>query len=297
MNAVIACVGAQRRYPERMQGPTDSSRRASEPVWNTRLQPHVADTDRRASTTAKEPWILSARSATSRVNTRASARGKDAGSSVLGWAPRGRRGSNTHTFFSPNPLDEAALGRAHDKGVTTDEVPGGTSLIGNKNGISLVSRGAEQRWDRERIRMARRERVTRAPQAAAKPVTENHGGETSGDHSNAQLAKGALPLDSIWEGEIKARDEQIRILKQQLLALGEHPMEEIVSLEVIGLVQLYQPMPAPNSPALRCNCPAIASAMTCDILPPWDKLWYSLNDRRTTIARSLFLRGCNNEGC
>lgn len=43
---------------------------------------------------------------------------------------------------------------------------------------------------------------------------------------------GGPPGNTGWEEEIAKRDEQIRILKKQLLAAGEQPVEEIVTLEV-----------------------------------------------------------------
>lgn len=43
---------------------------------------------------------------------------------------------------------------------------------------------------------------------------------------------GALPADGEWAEEIRKKDELISTLKRQLTALGEQPIEEVVTLEV-----------------------------------------------------------------
>ena len=46
------------------------------------------------------------------------------------------------------------------------------------------------------------------------------------------LGKGSPPVDGNWAEEIRTRDEQIRVLKQQLASLGGQPVAEMVSLLV-----------------------------------------------------------------
>lgn len=61
----------------------------------------------------------------------------------------------------------------------------------------------------------------------------NVGTSVTGSSRLAGIAESGGPPDGTrWEEEIAKRDEQIRILKRQLIAAGEQPVEEIVTLEV-----------------------------------------------------------------
>lgn len=117
------------------------------------------------------------------------------------------------------------------------------------------------RWVRESIREGRRNRAMRhqptilaaAPGRSEAKVcpekpTVDETGVVCGDEpreldqsekgNSAQACRAQAPLsaDGEWADEIKIRDEQIRVLKEQLAALGEQPMEEIVTLDVSMLV-------------------------------------------------------------
>lgn len=46
------------------------------------------------------------------------------------------------------------------------------------------------------------------------------------------VGRNTAPADEDWAGKMRFKDEQIRTLKQQLEALGEQPMEEVVTLQV-----------------------------------------------------------------
>lgn len=77
----------------------------------------------------------------------------------------------------------------------------------------------EHRWDRQSIKTDRQRRAQ---------------SDREVERSRAACGANPLPIDAAWEKEIEMRDEQIRILKQQLLALGEQPVEKIVTLEVLS---------------------------------------------------------------
>lgn len=117
----------------------------------------------------------------------------------------------------------------------------------------------KRRWDRESIRAGRRKRETgRRPTTMAttpgrsgadafpekpaiketgltcsKETTRQLGQLATGDNPAPACPAGMPPCaDGGWAEEIRIKDEQIRVLKQQLAALGEHPMEEVVTLDV-----------------------------------------------------------------
>lgn len=52
------------------------------------------------------------------------------------------------------------------------------------------------------------------------------------DSGRASVSKGTLPADGDWSEEMRIKDELISTLKRQLTALGEQPIEEVVTLEV-----------------------------------------------------------------
>lgn len=71
------------------------------------------------------------------------------------------------------------------------------------------------------------------------PTTVNPATETSAnvdptsDWGKFSTRKeGSLPADGDWSEELRVKDELISTLKRQLEALGEQPMEEVVTLEV-----------------------------------------------------------------
>lgn len=57
-------------------------------------------------------------------------------------------------------------------------------------------------------------------------------GGQPGTSGGASRNEGNLSADGEWEEQIRAKDELISTLKRQLTALGEQPMEEVVTLEV-----------------------------------------------------------------
>lgn len=135
---------------------------------------------------------------------------------------------------------------------------------------SSARRPPKGTWDRESIRTERRNRETglrptvlaTAPgrsEAGAppeKPAIEETwvtcseearqlGQLATGDNPSPACPAGLPPcVDGGWAEEIRMKDEQIRVLKQQLAALGEHPMEEVVTLDV-GIL------------CCRCWCPCL----------------------------------------
>lgn len=57
-------------------------------------------------------------------------------------------------------------------------------------------------------------------------------GDPASDLGKVSMSKGTLPVDGDWSEELRMKDELISSLKRQLTALGEQPMEEVVTLEV-----------------------------------------------------------------
>lgn len=75
-------------------------------------------------------------------------------------------------------------------------------------------------------------------QASSNPVRgeqvgdDHASGSQAGASGGASRNEGTLPVDGEWAEQIREKDELISTLKRQLTALGEKPMEEVVSLEV-----------------------------------------------------------------
>lgn len=137
-------------------------------------------------------------------------------------------------------------------------------IDGGKNEIPATAvrldwpgRRPEPRWTRESIRASRRDgRKRRAHETYVAGNVGNNGGGVAAPGNNTieqsethhresvgrsghaskddsvQLGQGTRSGDADWAEEIRIRDEQIRVLKQQLEALGEEPVEEVVTLEV-----------------------------------------------------------------
>lgn len=61
------------------------------------------------------------------------------------------------------------------------------------------------------------------------------------DSGEVSMTKGSLPADGDWSEELRIKDELISTLKRQLTALGEQPMEEVVTLEVRSNLTLSAP--------------------------------------------------------
>lgn len=166
--------------------------------------------------------------------------------------------------------------RGGDRGLKADAAPppfyplGAGMPASREQGRTATSAGRGRpkgSWDRESIRAGRRSREAghdrpavsaTAPGcsgAGAPPKKPNNtveeagvayseeagklGQLAAGDSHPAQACTAGVTrcVDGEWAEEIKIKDEQIRVLKQQLAALGEHPMEEVVTLDV-GMLAL-----------------------------------------------------------
>lgn len=57
-------------------------------------------------------------------------------------------------------------------------------------------------------------------------------GDPASDSGKVSVSKDSLPANGDWSEELRIKDELISTLKRQLTALGEQPMEEVVTLEV-----------------------------------------------------------------
>eukprot|EP00752_Nemacystus_decipiens_P016421 g14678.t1 len=65
-----------------------------------------------------------------------------------------------------------------------------------------------------------------------KQASDDHAsGGPAGTSGGVSRIENALPVDGDWAEQIREKDELISTLKRQLTALGEQPMEEVVSLE------------------------------------------------------------------
>lgn len=62
-------------------------------------------------------------------------------------------------------------------------------------------------------------------------------GSQTGTSGGVSGNKDTPPADGEWAEQIRERDELISTLKRQLTALGEQPIEEVVTLEVPNFLQ------------------------------------------------------------
>lgn len=78
----------------------------------------------------------------------------------------------------------------------------------------------------------------RSDQSSSNPVggeqfNDDHAsGDQAGTSGGGFWNEDTLPADGEWAEQIREKDELISTLKRQLTALGEQPMEEVISLEV-----------------------------------------------------------------
>lgn len=103
---------------------------------------------------------------------------------------------------------------------------------------SIPNSAPRNRESTEKQRLVDGTVLASSDQARSNPV----GGEQASDfHASGGQAgtsggvsrnEGALSADGEWAEQIREKDELISTLKRQLTALGEQPMEEVVSLEV-----------------------------------------------------------------
>lgn len=128
--------------------------------------------------------------------------------------------SETRTHGSAESRETGRLG-CEDPGTEIREVMTPSASRANRNSTS-TNRTPTDGSD-----------LASSDQASSNSV---HSGQTSGGQAGtsggASRSEGTLPAEGEWAEQIREKDELISTLKRQLTALGEQPIEEVVTLEV-----------------------------------------------------------------
>lgn len=113
----------------------------------------------------------------------------------------------------------------------------------NRNSAPRSRESTEKQRPADGIDHTGSDRARRNPVGGEQASDDHASGGQAGIPGGGSRSEGALPADGEWAEQIREKDELISTLKRQLTALGEQPIEEVVSLEVTT----FRKFAVPNS--------------------------------------------------